>query len=182
MLLRTHVATALSLTFLLDYYISYAYPDYGRNIIARLVVYATAVVLQYLIDSIGHTWRRYGRYTYPARNRYHSLPAMILIGGGVGAVYSAITGVWALTAITTSVMLLHWVEDLVTEGGVYLFGRRVRLPWRFRIRYDNGIANRTAILLVFLPDVLLCNPFSSLFTFILFMIVALVSAYVFLAV
>jgi len=178
MLLRTHVATALSLTYMFDYYIQLGNHAYAENIIARVIVYATSVVLQYLIDQIGHTWKKYGKHAYPARNKYHSLPAMLGLGGVIGLLYYLVTGVEELVVLFASVMLLHWVEDLVTESGVYLFGRRIRLP--FRVRYDNGAVNRVAILVLIVAATIYTNPFHSIITFVFYMMIVVVSAYSFL--
>ena len=182
MLLKTHAATALSLTYLFDYYISLNNPAYKGSWITRIIVFATAVILQYFIDEIGHTWKRYGNFSYPARNKYHSLPTMVSIGAGIGVAYYIITDVPELIGLFSSVMLLHWAEDLVTEGGVYLLGRKIRLPKALRVKYDNSLVNRATLLVVFAPIILFANPFISLFSFVLFMFVALWNVYAFLAV
>lgn len=179
MLLKTHAATALAFTYVFDYFLAESNPSYSGNIVARLIVYATSVLLQYLVDQVGHTWKKVGKYRFPARNRLHSLPVMVLMGFSVGLVFRLVTGA-ELEPVFVSVMLLHWVEDLVTEGGVYLFRGRVRLP--LRIRYDNAAVNRLAILLSLFACFTCCDAYTVPFGPVFLSLVVLVSVYVFLTV
>ena len=179
MLLKTHVATALLLAYIFDYHISYLHSVYASNIIARLFVYITSVILQYLIDQIGHTGIRHGDHVYPARNLYHSLPVVILIGAGVGIPYYLLLNVKELVYLFISVMLLHWLEDLVTEGGVYIWRKRVRLPRGMRIRYDSVRVNRLAILLLITVALIYTNPVTNTVEFMFFLLVATYVIYTF---
>ena len=177
MKLKTHASTAIALTYMLDYYVASISPDYASATGVRILVYVTAAALQYIIDNIGHTWVRSGIYRFPKRNKLHSLPAMIAIGLGVGVAYAIATNLVEVLVFFPAVMLLHWLEDLVTEGGVYLYQKRIRLP--FRVRYDNVLVNRGTILFFALLIVTLTNPFESPQTLFFFAVTlfALVQAF-----
>jgi len=180
MLLSTHVATAIAVTYIFDYWMASNYPHYAGNLIARVLVYATAVALQYLLDGVGHTWVKVGSKSVPRRNALHSLPAVLLMGAVAGSAYYAILRLPELIPLYASVMLAHWLEDLVTEGGVYLFSRRVRLPGAFRVRYDSPVANRVAVALSLALAYALADPLSSPSAVAFFGLVAASSALAFL--
>lgn len=144
MKLATHVATALSIALYVDGYAVQALPGYPDNILARAGWLVWSVVLQYAIDGVGHKYVKRRGVLVPARNRVHSLPVMIVLGVGSGAVFYGVLG-WLALAGGLAFTVLHYVEDLVTEGGVYLVGRRVRLP--VRVTYDDTLVNRLAIVL-----------------------------------
>lgn len=182
MLLKTHVATALLLTYIFDCYISQKYPFYASNLIARPIIYATSAILQYLLDQIGHSGMRYKDHVYPARNLYHSLPAVVLIGLATGTSFYLLLGIKDLLWLFVSVMLLHWLEDLVTEGGVYVGKKRIRLPRGMRIKYNSVGANRVAILVFLVLALTYANPLASATTFALFLLVATIATFAYITV
>jgi len=109
----------------------------------------------------------------PVRNRVHSLPGVIALGALFGA-YVGVTVSWKVAYAPLLALLLHYVEDLVTEGGVYLFGKRVRLGG---ISYDNLIANRLTVAAFFAAALAatdpLPSPFENPLTFSLYLLVLL---------
>ena len=137
MRLKVHVATALAATVVI--FDVYGWPPPPAAAYALLA----AVIGNLALDELGHTTRCYRGRCYPARNRLHSLPAVATLGLllsmpllGAGVAPPA-----ALTPLVS--LLIHWVEDLVTERGVYLAGRRVVL---LGVRYDSPAANTAAVL------------------------------------
>jgi len=50
LMLRTHVATALSLTYVIDYHVAAADPEYAYSPF-RVLLYVVAAVSQYVLDS-----------------------------------------------------------------------------------------------------------------------------------
>ena len=153
MKLATHEATALALSYLL-----YRWTRGAVHPVALLYGALVSVVEQRLIDAVGHNIVcRRGR-CYPARNKVHSLPAVVAIGLALSAPLLA-TGTplpYALAPLAG--LILHWVEDLVTEGGVYLLGGRVRLGG---FSYDSHWVN-SATLLSSIALLLLFPPQTSL--------------------
>jgi len=146
----THIATALLVSAL---FVELAPP--GCHSLLALLMYGAAVTLSQIgIDAFGHTWVTYKGERFPRRNLLHSLPGVVAWGLGFGAPFLLSCPLYTLGVVAG--MLVHWAEDLVTEGGVYLGKSRVRLP--FRVRYDDPLANRAAILaftalfLLFLRD------------------------------
>lgn len=139
MKIRTHVATAL----IVSYVIYYMKPCNG-GLTELLSLLAISGLSQYFLDRIGHTIRTHGGVSYLARNAIHSLPGVTLLGLALGSPFLLWCPLYTLAVVIG--MLLHLVEDMVTEGGVYLMGdRRRKLPVTFR--YDDPLANRVAVLL-----------------------------------
>lgn len=137
MKLVTHIATALVASAIIAVLLD-ANCDYITMVMYGVAVYAS----QYMLDAVGHTWVTYRGHRYPKRNRLHSLPGVIGLGLAWGAPF-AIRGCYSLVAGIVAGMLLHYVEDAVTESGVYIGKKRVKLP--VRISYDNPFANMAAI-------------------------------------
>jgi hypothetical protein len=178
LLLKTHVATALSVTALIDFYISSHDSVYASNYILRLLIYYIVWALQTLIDGIGHNWNIIDGHRHPYRNRWHSLPSILGIGLSLGIPMGYYSGNYLVAAIPVVALLLHWLEDLVTESGVYVWKKRVRLP--FRIRYNSRIVNRLTILVFYAPLPFEFNFKGSVFDFIIFVLVTFYSIFAFL--
>ena len=157
MKLRAHVASALAVAYAVDQYLAGLSQAYASSVVARASLYAVYALLQYVVDGVGHTWVRRGKRVYPRRNRLHSLPAMLAMAAAAGAPLYPALGPLAL-AVYAPAMLVHWAEDAVTEGGVYLWRRRVRLP--FRVRYDDPLANRAAIAAAYAFSAAYVDPFN----------------------
>ena len=164
MKLKTHAATAMLATLLFDALAQERVPGYANHYILRAVLVAEAFILQYFIDALGHTVKKYNGRVYYARNRWHSLPAVVGMGLAAGLPLAVSTGVYVAAAAPVLALLVHLLEDVVTEGGVYAGGRKVRLGG---VRYDSPIANRLAILAFFVPTVLVYPALSSAFNAIL---------------
>lgn len=178
MLLKTHVATAFALALVLD------------NMLCSDIIYATAyhvrafliflsAGIQLVLDQFGHRWKTIGDRRIPVRNKLHSLPAIILLTTLLG-IPALVSNRPIVLIIPLSAGILHWLEDLVTEGGVYMLGRRIRLP--LRIGYDNPSVNRTVVVLFLALLLMYTKPFSSLFNFVMVSISALLLMYAFLSV
>lgn len=150
-------------------------PALGEPLV-YLGAFALSVLEQDLIDAIGHT-RKVSRsgVVYEARNRWHSLPGVVALGTIIGAPLAYVTGSWLLLALLIAPLVLHWLEDLVTESGIYLFssGRRVRLPWR--IPYNNVWANRLAVIALLAPVLALYDPLRSSLSVLLYSVALLYS-------
>ena len=179
MKLRTHAATAMLAALLFDALAQRYVPGYAGHYVLRAMLVAEALVLQYLVDAVGHTVRRRNGRVYYARNRWHSLPAAVGMGLGAGLPLAILSGVYAAAASPVLALLVHLAEDVVTEGGVYVGGRRVRLGG---VRYDSPLANRLAILALLVPAVLVYPAFSSAFNTILATFVYLYSLHALLTV
>jgi len=143
MKLRTHNAIALALGVQLAVALGAQAP-----FVACMIYLVLLVISQILIDSIGHTWKTYRGRLYPARNKWHSLPGTIALGLLLGAPAWAFEPV--LGAGIVVALLAHLAADAVTEGGIYIRGRRFRPP-AGTVRYDDPWANRLAILLSWMP-------------------------------
>lgn len=143
--------------------------------------FGLVVLSQQLIDSIGHSEKKVGKFVYQARNRWHSLPGVILLGLLIGLVPAYLAGSLLVLSVFVAPLLIHWLEDLVTEGGVYVLGsrRRIRLPWR--VRYDNPWANRAATLTLFVPMLALSKPFMNIATELLFLVAVIYNLAVLIA-
>ena len=178
MMLRTHAATALSLALILDYWIASSNPHYRDAYIARIIILASAWLYQYLIDNIGHTWKTYGRIRYPARNKWHSLPMLALLASLMGIPASILLRDYRVEILYLAIVVLHWLEDLVTESGVYFYKKRIRLP--IRISYNNTWINRLTIVFFALLAVYYVDFFESKFQFIISMLVMLYNVFAFL--
>lgn len=178
MLLRTHVSTALSLSLVLDNWIARIDPTYGKFYVVRAGILLSVWILQHLIDSVGHTWKTYGKIRYPARNRWHSLPALLAMGLALGMPISALVNDYRVSVIYISVVVLHWIEDLFTESGVYFYKKRIKLP--IRVSYDNVVINRATVLLFLGLIPLYVDMFSSKFVFLESMFVIFYGIYAFL--
>ena len=137
MKLVTHVATALSLSALIAILLR-VQCGYVALAMYGVAVYAS----QHTLDMLGHTWVTYRGRRYPKRNRLHSLPGVVALGLLWGLPL-ATHGCWQLVAGVVAGTLLHYLEDAVTEAGVYIGKKRVRLP--VRISYDNPFANMLAV-------------------------------------
>lgn len=79
-------------------------------------------------------------------------------------------------------MILHWFEDLITEGGVYLFNTSKRIRLSRRLKYDSAWLNRITIVICYIPAVLYYPAFSSTSNFIVASFVGIYNAYAFLTV
>lgn len=137
MKLNTHIASALLAS---AAFVNVAPPECHTWL--TLLMYGAAVFLSQVgIDAFGHTWVTVRGARFPKRNLLHSLPGVVAWGLGLGAPFLFSCPLYTLGIVAG--MLVHWAEDLVTEGGAYLWKARVRLP--FRVRYDDPLANRAAI-------------------------------------
>jgi len=154
MLLKTHTAVAAVIALYFDYRMCLSYPSYASNILARIIMLFTAILLQLLIDEIGHNWVTVEGRNVPVRNKWHSLPGTLAIGLAAGLPFYLILHVNTVLVMFACVMLSHWLLDLVTEGGAYVVGRKVRTAG---IRYDSIWWNRAGIL-VFSPLLVFVNP------------------------
>lgn len=139
MKLATHTATALMLSVFVLFFTPTNCLSYVNLILYGLSVYFSQIG----IDTFGHTWVTYHGVRFPRRNRLHSLPGILLWGLIFGSPF--LLSCPYLTVGVVLGMILHWLEDLVTEGGVYIGKKRIRLP--FRVRYDNKFVNKGTILL-----------------------------------
>lgn len=138
MKLATHIASALLVSAIFVKLSPTSCQTY-----LTLLMYGIAVYLSQIgIDTFGHTWVSYRGIRFPKRNRLHSLPGIILWGFLFGLPFIISCPLYTIGLVVG--MLIHWIEDMVTEGGVYIGKNRVKLP--FRIRYDDPVANRVAIL------------------------------------
>jgi len=168
--LRTHIATSLAIAYLVDAYVAAHDPEYAQHILTRIAWYIIAVIIQYVIDAYGHTWIEWGKRIIPVRNRFHSLPAILALGLSVGLLVLSATHHKEHLLGSVGFTVSHWLEDAVTEAGVYIGRKRVRLP--IRIPYDSVKANRITVLasatLVLLP-----GPPRDTYTLIFFIAVIL---------
>ena len=138
MRLKTHESTALALSYLL-----YARTSPRPHPLQLFYGAVASVLAQRLLDGVGHTTVcRRGR-CYPARNRMHSLPAVAALGLLLSTplLLAGVHPPYALAPLAA--LLLHYLEDMVTEGGVYLGEGRVKLVG---LRYDDPVANAAASL------------------------------------
>lgn len=163
MKLRTHIASALIIALAADHLSVTMVEGYRGEYIIRSVWFILAAITQCLIDSVGHSWVVVRRIRIPRRNRVHSLPVMLLMGLGLGALFYYFTGSQVLLVASVAITLIHWLEDLFTEGGVYLGKRRLRLP--LSAKYDSALANRVALILL-LPAFTYVSPFIGIYEFI----------------
>jgi len=178
MLLSTHIATALVLAYVFDFYMQQYYEFYASNIIMRIVIYAVAPIIQLLIDAGGHEVGTYrGKAYYVRTPLTHSIVAVLGIGLALGIPLSIITGIKYMPHYFVSLLFLHWLEDLVTEGGVYIVRHRMRLA---SISYKSSIVNRATIILSIALATIYTKPFTDIITFTFFSIVAIYSSYAFL--
>lgn len=179
MLLKTHIATSMSLALIIDSWIASHSPEYSKLYIPRLVILISTWLIQVIIDSIGHTWKTYGKLRYPARNRWHSLPFLIGLGLLLGVPTGLLLDNYYVILIFLAVVLLHWFEDLFTESGVYVYTKRVRLP--FRVTYDNQLVNRGTVLVFMLLVLKYGGMFTSKFLFMENLIVLTYDTYALLS-
>jgi len=108
-----------------------------------LLIYGAAVYFSQIgIDTFGHNWVSYNGIRFPKRNPLHSLPGILLWGLMFGLPF--LFSCPYFTAGIVAGMIVHWLEDMVTEGGVYIRKKRIKLP--FGIKYNDPVANRVAIL------------------------------------
>jgi len=178
MLLSTHIATALVLAYVFDFYMLKLYSFYGSNIMLRIAVYVVAPILQMLIDAGGHEVGMYkGRAYFRRTPITHSLPAVFGIGLALGLPLAVITGIKYMPHYFVSQLLKHWLEDLVTEGGVYIVRRRVRLA---SVSYRSAALNRLTIVTTLILATIYTKPFTDVATFTFFMIATTYSMYAFL--
>jgi len=148
MKLATHVATALVASLIVAVLLG-ARCDY----VVYATFFAAVYASQYALDAVGHTVRTIHGRRVPVRNRLHSLPGVTAWGAAWGAPF-IIRGCPALAAGLLAGLLLHYVEDMVTESGVYLLGRRRRkAPVTFS--YDDPWVNAAAISVAFLAGLAL---------------------------
>jgi len=132
--LATHKATALLTTL---YFV-----DGVDDPVALAMLYVAVIAGQHALDAFGHSWVTVRGKRFPRRNTLHSLPGVIAWGLLFGSPFAFNHP--ELTAAVVAGMIVHYLEDAVTEGGVYLWKRRRRLP--FRIDYDNPVVNKATIL------------------------------------
>jgi len=150
--LKTHVFSAFVLYTVFDMFFFHKIVTWNplASFTFRLYMFIAAYFFNYLIDIVGHSFREYNGRIYPARNKLHSLPVMTGISI---ALYSPtlyyyyfinrdIQMIWITLLYAFLLALVHFVEDAVTEAGVYVGDRKVRLP--VRIRYDDPYANGVA--------------------------------------
>lgn len=137
MKLVTHTSTALISSAIVLNYSNCT--EFTAIILYGIAVYFT----QFALDTFGHTWVTYRGKRFPKRNALHSLPGIMGMGLVAGLPFTFSCPLLGLGIIVG--LLVHWLEDLVTEGGVYLAGKRIRLP--VRIEYDNVFINKLTILL-----------------------------------
>lgn len=180
MLLKTHVSTALALSIVIDNYLSHSVESYSSNLLIRFFVIAVSVILQYIIDITGHKWKNIGGRSVPVRNMLHSIITLVAMSIIVGFGPAYITKTSRVILVPLSATLLHWAEDLVTEGGVYVFNTRIRLP--FRVSYDNPGVNRVTVFLFMIVLAMYAKPFESLFNFVMSSIAVASLVYTFLSV
>lgn len=150
MRLATHTSTAAALAFIFLLF-------YARDCTSplTLLIYFLLVVLSNIaLDVLGHSWVSYRGIPYPRRNKLHSLPGVL----GLGLVFGLPVIIRGCTLLAVGVilgLLLHLAEDIVTEGGIPLFGgRRVKVRRR-GWSYDSTEVNRGTIALFLLILVLL---------------------------
>lgn len=178
MLLRTHMSTAFAVAVVLDSYLCSRIAGYSDYYLARVFLVSTSIILQYMVDAVGHRWKSFGWRRVPVRNVVHSLPVLLLFSVAIGVAPAYMLGSHLLLAVPVSAALLHWAEDLVTEGGVYVFRRRLRLP--LRISYDNPLVNRATVVAFAVIMFMFAKPFDSIFNFVIFSAATLALAYAFL--
>jgi len=180
MLLSTHIATGLLLAYVFDFYMVRICGNYAQNMLLRIAVYVFAPMIQVLMDAGGHEVGTYRGKTYYRRTpATHSLPAVFGIGLALGLPLAFVTGIRYMVHYFVSQLLLHWLEDLVTEGGVYIVRRRVRIA---SLSYRNALANRTTITLAVALTLLFTNPLADVITFTYFMAATTYAVYAFLKV
>lgn len=151
MKLATHTATALLLSIIILYYAPLHCVSYINLALYGLAIYFSQIG----IDMFGHTWVTYRGMRFPRRNRLHSLPGIMLWGMVFGSPF--LLSCPHLSIGVLMGMFLHWLEDLVTEGGVYIGKKRIKLP--FRVRYDNKFVNKgTIFIFMFLPLIYFQHP------------------------
>lgn len=179
MLLKTHASTALALSVIVDNYLCHAVEGYSVNLVNRFFIIAISVLVQYIIDVAGHRWKNINGRSVPVRNKMHSVPALVMLSVALGALPAYTTGSSLVILVPLSATMLHWLEDLVTEGGVYIFKKRFRLP--FRASYDSPRLNRATCVLFMVLLFIYAKPFDSLFNFMMFSIATVFLTYVFLS-
>lgn len=178
--MKTHVSTALALSVVVDNYLCSVVDGYSSAYLVRFYLVSVSVVLQYVVDTVGHRWRNVAGRSVPVRNLVHSLPVLLLLSCVLGLASVYALGSPLVLTIPVSSTVLHWLEDLVTEGGVYVFRKRVRLPVRFS--YDNPFINRVVVALFAILLLSFAKPFASVFNFVLSSIALVSLAYAFLSV
>ena len=114
------------------------------------ILFIILVISNYSLDTFGHRWISIHGRMIPARNRLHSLLGVTLWGILFGIVFLVKGNIRLFTAVLIA-MYIHYLEDAVTEGGVYLSGKKRRLP--IRVSYDNPLVNKFTILLFFGMDI-----------------------------
>ncbi len=123
MRLSTHASTGASVSVIVAHSLG------ARGVVPLTLAAALAAVLQYVIDAVGHSQGRRRGVVYPRRNRIHSLPGVLTLSLMVSLPALPVTGdmFTAIAAGVAASAVLHWLEDLVTEGGVYVLGKRIRV-------------------------------------------------------
>ena len=135
MKLSTHVVTGVETATIITYTLG------SRSLVDVTVVSVLAAVLQYFVDAVGHTPARVRGRIVPVRNMIHSLPGITILSLIVASTSYPVEGFNPHIYIGVyAAGLLHLVEDLVTEGGVYLFSRR-RIKTPVTAGYDTPTLN-----------------------------------------
>lgn len=149
MRLRVHVSTALALAML--YYLLIAPPPDPLILgVGLLMVYTSNI----LLDMFGHSVGEYRGRLFIRRNGLHSPLGVAVFGLVITSPTYLVWGGVVLDYIVIPTILglyLHLLEDMVTESGIYLRGRRVG---SVGLDYDDPLANRLAVLLILYPLVL----------------------------
>jgi len=135
--LKTHISTGLLLGGIVAYLLD------CKPTAWDVLVYASAIAAgNVFLDALGHTWvSRRGRRV-PVRNRLHS-PLGVLLVSTIAAAPLLYEGEYRLALGVYAALYLHLLEDMLTEGGVRIAGRRRRIA---HVSYDDPIANRLAVL------------------------------------
>lgn len=179
MQLKTHASSALIVMLLFDAYMQKNTAGYSSEYLLRLMLFVVAFLLQYFIDTVGHTVKRYKDRTYYTRNKWHSLPAVLALGIAVGIPFAILSGIYIVALAPVLALLIHLLEDFITEGGVYIGKRKMRVA---KIKYDNPLINRLAIIVLLIPAFIYFPIMENSFNFILASAVYLYSAYALLTV
>ncbi len=104
-----------------------------------LIALALSFMIHPVVDGFSHAASPRGRYR---TKLLHSAETLIPVSASLGyilsaPVFGAKCGLISALAVAISA-LTHWLTDMITPGGVYLLGRRVRLPI---FRWDDPGAN-----------------------------------------
>ena len=134
MKLSTHVVSGIVTAFLVFLVFE------PTNNMGLLIAGLIGMVNQVLIDSIGHETRMGKRGVIYRRNRWHSIPGIVLLSfiTVVPTIFMDQSGFLHILFSSLSASFIHYVEDLVTEGGVFIGGSRKRIGG---VPYDDPLVN-----------------------------------------